>query len=138
MSARLEHANLAVRDLDGTTRFLQTAFPDFVVRGGGAGPDGRHWRHVGDDETYVALEEASADGGRALYGPTTGLNHLGFVVDDARATRARLLAAGYTESTIPNEHPHRVRVYFVDADGFDWEFVEYRSAVAAERNDYDG
>ena len=32
MHARLEHANLCVRDIDRTVRFLQTAFPEFRIR----------------------------------------------------------------------------------------------------------
>src|SRR6266581_29844 len=35
MAVRLEHANLTVRDIDGMIRFLQTAFPEFKVRGEG-------------------------------------------------------------------------------------------------------
>ncbi|HEY6288981.1 MAG TPA: hypothetical protein VIW48_06020 [Nitrospiraceae bacterium] len=35
MALRLEHANLIVRDIDGMIRFLQTAFPEFRVRGEG-------------------------------------------------------------------------------------------------------
>ena len=32
MTARLEHANLCVRDVDAMLRFLQTAFPEFHIR----------------------------------------------------------------------------------------------------------
>ena len=32
MTARLEHANLTVRNMDATARFLQTAFPEFRMR----------------------------------------------------------------------------------------------------------
>ncbi|MDA0591371.1 MAG: hypothetical protein O2820_24955 [Planctomycetota bacterium] len=32
MSARLEHANLVVREIDATIQFLQTVFPDFEIR----------------------------------------------------------------------------------------------------------
>lgn len=39
--------------------------------------------------------------------------------------------------TPPNNHPHRKRVYFYDADGNDWEFVQYFTADIAKRNDYD-
>ena len=52
------------------------------------------------------------------------------------ALRERLRAAGYRESTVPNDHPHRRRVYFYDAEGNDWEFVEYHSERVEERNDY--
>jgi hypothetical protein len=37
---------------------------------------------------------------------------------------------------VPNAHPWRKRMYFIDADGNDWEFVEYLSADPARRNDY--
>jgi hypothetical protein len=30
MAVRLEHANLTVRDVEGTIRFLQTAFPELL------------------------------------------------------------------------------------------------------------
>jgi catechol-2,3-dioxygenase len=64
-----------------------------------------------------------------------GLEHLGFEVHDVAALRERLLAAGYRETTVPNAHPHRQRVYLADAEGNDWEFVEYRSQDPTERND---
>jgi len=132
MTVRLDHANLAVRDVDATARFLEAALPDFRVRGTGAWY-GRRWVHVGNDAVYVALYETAAPAARAG-GP--GLNHLGFEVDDVDAVRTRLAAAGYRDSTTPNAHPHRKRIYFEDADGNDWEFVEYASDDPAERNDY--
>ena len=66
-----------------------------------------------------------------------GINHLGYEVSDVDALRTRLLAAGYRESTVPNAHPQRKRVYFYDPEGNDWEFVQYFSDDPAERNDYD-
>ena len=42
----------------------------------------------------------------------------------------------YRESTPPNAHPHRKRVYFYDPEGNDWEFVQYFSQNPAQRNDY--
>ena len=44
MTVRLEHANLCVRDMEVMMRFLQTAFPEFRVRGEGMSNDGRRWR----------------------------------------------------------------------------------------------
>ncbi len=52
MAVRLEHANLTVHDIDGMIRFLQTAFPEFRVRGEGKSRDGSRWVHVGTDGTY--------------------------------------------------------------------------------------
>ena len=63
MSVRLEHANLCVRDIDGMIRFLETAVPEFEIRHDGIGQDGKRWVHVGLDETYIALEEATGEPG---------------------------------------------------------------------------
>jgi catechol 2,3-dioxygenase-like lactoylglutathione lyase family enzyme len=138
MTVRLDHANLIVRDLEGMIRFLQTAFPDFRVRGEGADWSGSRWVHVGNDVGYVALHQARREGAEPWvpYSGKPGLNHLGFEVDDVEAVRARLLAAGHVDSTVPNAHPFRKRVYFHDPEGNDWEFVEYLSDDPAERNDY--
>jgi hypothetical protein len=65
-----------------------------------------------------------------------GTNHLGYVVDDVDALRARMLSVGYRDSTVPNNHPHRRRVYFYDTEGNDWEFVQYLTETVDERNDY--
>ena len=138
MTARLEHANLAVRDVDGMLRFVRTAFPEFRVRGEGKTWQGTRWVHVGSDATYLALFEASREPAEAWvpYAGRPGLNHLGYEVEDVEALRARMREAGYTDSTVPNAHPHRRRVYFHDPEGNDWEFVQYHSEDPAERNDY--
>ena len=124
--------------MDGTIRFLTTAFPDFRLRARGPDCAGLVWAHVGNDEIYLSLLESTGAATEPFvpYAGTPGLNHLGFEVDDVAALRARLAAAGYRETTVPNAHPHRRRVYFEDAEGNDWEFVEYRSSDPAERNDY--
>lgn len=138
MAARLEHANLSVHDLDEVIRFLLTAFPEFRVRHDGTTAEGLRWVHVGTDESYLALNPADPDEpshGRPYRG-RSGLNHLGFEVEDADALRERLRSAGYQESTPPNNHPHRKRVYFYDPDGNDWEFVQYLTNDPARRHDY--
>ncbi len=138
MRIRLEHANVSVRNFDESVRFLKTAFPDFAVRRKGV-HEGRRWMHIGTDDTYIALNEATAEPPERWvpYSGKPGVNHLGFDVDDVEALRERLATAGFRDSTYPNHHPHRKRVYFYDADGNDWEFVEYLSTDPAERNDYD-
>jgi hypothetical protein len=107
MSVRLEHANLAIRDVDGMIHFLQTAIPEFRIRREGKDSHGLRWVHVGTDETYVALNEASEEPAEQWvpYDGKPGLNHLGYEVDDA--------------------------------EGNDWEFVQYLSDNPHERNDYD-
>ena len=138
MAVRLEHANMIVQDIDGMIRFLRTAFPDFRVRADGTNEQGTRWVHVGNDDTYITLSQATAESTRKWepYAGEPGVNHLGYEVDDVEAVRSRLQAGGYRDSTVPNSHPHRKRVYFFDPEGNDWEFVQYLSKDPAERNDY--
>ena len=111
MTVRLDHANLTVRDVEETLRFLRAAFPDFRIRGEGRKWNGARWLHVGTDDVYLALEQASAGPAERWvpYAGKPGTNHLGFEVDDVDALHARLSAAGYADSTVPNRHPHRRR-----------------------------
>ena len=138
MKIRMEHANLSVRHMDESVRFLRAAFPEFQIRRQGL-KDGRRWMHIGTVDTYIALNEATAEAKEPWepYSGKPGLNHLGFEVEDVEALRVRLAAAGFRDSTYPNDHPHRRRVYFYDAEGNDWEFVEYFSDDPDERNDYE-
>ncbi|MGH9888466.1 MAG: VOC family protein, partial [bacterium] len=127
MALRLDHANLSVRDLDGTILFLRSAMPELRIRAEGKIWGGTRWVHLGTDVFYLALSDAPL-APREAWVPYTGkpgTNHLGFEVDDVDALRARLRGAGYRDSTPPNAHPHRKRVYFYDRDGNDWEFVQY-------------
>lgn len=138
MTPRLEHANLTVRDIDATLAFLRAAFPAFRVRHDAVSADGRRWVHVGNDDAYLALQQSTAEPATRWvpYSGQPGVNHLAFEVDDVQSLRERLTALGYEDTTIPNEHPHRSRVYFHDPDGNDWEFVQYHSADPALRHDY--
>jgi catechol 2,3-dioxygenase-like lactoylglutathione lyase family enzyme len=138
MSVRLDHANLNVADVDETARFLETAFPDFRIRAEGKKWNGDRWLHIGNDQVYLALTQArSAPAEKWVpYGAKPGTNHLGFEVDDVAEVRRRLAAAGYRDTTVPNAHPYRRRVYFADREGNDWEFVQYLSDDPAQRNDY--
>jgi catechol 2,3-dioxygenase-like lactoylglutathione lyase family enzyme len=138
MTLRIEHANMIVRDIDAMTQFLRTAFPNFEVRQDDGEGDDR-WVHIGTDDTYIALSRASQEPAERWrpYNGIPGVNHLGWEVDDIDALRERMRRAGYRDSTVPNNHPHRRRVYFYDPDGNDWEFVQYLSSDPAERNDYD-
>ena len=138
MALRLEHANLAVRDINATMRFLQAAFPTFAIRFDGKDPRGRRWVHIGTDDTYIALTQSTVEPERRWtpYTGVPGVNHLAYEVDDVEAVRERLKSAGYQDSTVPNNHPYRKRVYFYDRDGNDWEFVQYLSDDPVKRHDY--
>ena len=87
----------------------------------------------------AALNQARADAQRdwSPYSGVPGVNHLAYEVDNVDSLRERLLAGGFKESTVPNTHPFRKRVYFYDPEGNDWEFIQYFSDIPAERNDYE-
>jgi catechol 2,3-dioxygenase-like lactoylglutathione lyase family enzyme len=138
MNARLEHANLFVRDVDATIRFLQTAFPEFKIRFDARHLEGGGWLHIGTDETYIALNQSTVEPEQRWrpYAGMPGVNHLAYVVDDAEAVRDHFKSAGYQDSTPVNCHPYRKRVYFCDPDGNDWEFIQYLTDDPAKRHDY--
>ncbi len=135
---KLEHANICVTDIDRMIGFLKTTFPEFIIRHDG-NSKGRRWVHIGTDKTYIALQEASAERDTTWvpYSGVPGINHLAYEVDDVDSIRERLLKAGYRESTVPNKHPYRKRIYFYDPEGNDWEFIQYYSDDPKKRNDYD-
>jgi catechol 2,3-dioxygenase-like lactoylglutathione lyase family enzyme len=132
----LEHANITVNNLESAIDFFQTAFPDFEVRGGGT-HNGRKWIHLGNDTTYMAINQALNQKSEAKDYTTPGFNHLGFVVEDINVIGERLLAAGYKRDYPKQEEKYRIRDYFLDADGNEYEFVQYLSNDISERNYYD-
>ena len=136
---KLEHANICVKDIDGMIRFLQTTFPEFVIRHDEMSAKGIRWVHIGTDETYIALQGAKneRDPKWVPYTDTPGVNHLAYEVDDVDAIRERLLKGEYKESTVPNNHPYRKRIYFYDPEGNDWEFIQYLTDDPKKKNDYD-
>ena len=133
---KLEHANLSVENTEEMEQFLLAAFPDFRRRGEGLDGQGRPWRHVGNDEFYIALQTVPVNSQRTPYGNDTGLNHLGWEVDDLQALVRRMAAAGFAPNLSADNHPARNRRYFYDPDGNDWEFVQYLVDEIDERNDY--
>ena len=148
MESQLEHANIRVNDIDEAVRFLTTAMPNFKIRGGEMEGEEK-WLHIGTDSTYLCLNEDKAEpqtpsqaeqvlGVDPGVGPGVGpgVNHIGFVVDDAEAVRGRLEDAGYQEGFLPDAHPHRKRIYYIDGNGTEWEFVQYLSDNPSEAHDY--
>lgn len=128
----LEHIHVSVASIDATERFLKLAVPEYSPRGGGIDPDYGKWLHIGVATNYIAITEVK--GAK----PIVGLRHIGLVVEDIDALVNRLRAAGIepSDSSALGGHPHRRRIYYCDANGLDWEFVEYLSEDPAQRNDY--
>lgn len=141
----LEHANLVVTEIEPTIAFLTVAFPGWRIRGRGNEPFAgipREWVHVGDDEDYLALTAYDVPAGqkgnpRDLKSTAPGLAHLGFVVSSVDDLVARLAKAGYEPSIWGAEHPARRRVYYIEGDNIEFEFVEYLTDDLSERNSYD-
>lgn len=136
---KLEHLNLSVEDIPRALTFYRAAMPHWAVRGQGRSPwNGkmRTWVHFGDDYQYLCFNDNGEGGNRDLSGHTTGLSHFAFCVDDLDAVIKRLESAGFCIDKPGNPSQFRNNVYFMDPDGFEVEFVEYRSDLPNERNQY--
>ncbi len=131
----MEHANISVKNLEASLKFFKTAFPNFTVRGQGEFND-RKWVHFGDQDYYLALTERPNGRNNSKDYERLGINHIGFVVDDVNSLAERLQQNGYERSYPKQEQRFRIRDYFLDADGNEFEFVEYLSNRDEERNDY--
>ena len=131
----LEHANITVNNLQESINFFQTAFPHFKIRGGGN--ETREWVHLGDEDTYIAINQAKySDLKIDKNYDKIGINHIGFVVHDVEEIATNLLNAGYKRDFPKEVEQFRIRDYFADTDGNQFEFVQYLSEVPEERNSY--
>lgn len=135
----LEHVNLTVRDLPRMLRFVRAALPGWELRGEGLMDfNGRatRWLHVGTAEQYLALQDGGTTDAPDWRGSQAGTQHIGLAVDSLDALLARLSVAGFEPDHWGETHPHRRRVYVMAPDGIQFEFIEYLSQDAAERNAY--
>lgn len=124
---KLEHANITVKDIDDSLAFYSALF-DFKVRWKGKVP-GEHQPtvraiHIGDDDMYLALFEAEKPGQASVDYTASGINHIGFVVDDIEPYRQRLTELGIDIHFEPSYDPGN-RIYFYDPDGVEIELVAY-------------
>jgi catechol 2,3-dioxygenase-like lactoylglutathione lyase family enzyme len=120
---RLEHVNLTVTDLDRSIAFYCDLL-GLEVRWKGPIDGERLGAHVGDEQSYLALFQAAAEGDVGRDYTVPGVNHFGFVVDDLDDARARLDRLGVTLHREDDYDPGR-RIYFLDPDGHEVELVEY-------------
>ena len=135
----LEHANITVRDIDATLHFIQAALPAWRVRGGGTmdwyGKPIR-WVHVGTDHSYLALQSGGVGDEIDWTSHQVGTKHIGIVVASVDAVVERLVSAGHALDHWGGTDAHRRSAYFICRGSVQFEFVEYSSEVAAERNRY--
>lgn len=131
----LEHANITVNDLQEAIKFFQIAFPHFKIRG--RGNDMREWVHLGDDDTYIAINQATQTDLKIDKNyDAIGINHLGFVVPNVEEIANNLLSNGYKRDFPKEVEQFRIRDYFADADGNQFEFIQYLSDTPEEKNSY--
>ena len=132
----IEHANLTVNDMKESINFFKFAFPHFKIRGGDDKLE--EWIHLGDDYTYIAIQKVVADLGNKFIKnyDTIGINHIAFVVDDIEAVTERLQEGGFKRSYDKAVEKYRIRDYFADADGNEFEFIQYLSDKVEERNSF--
>lgn len=135
MESYVEHTNISVTDVDEAIRFFTLAMPDFRVRHD-SGPGPRRWVHLGTDTTYISINQMPEPAAGQFRCTSPGYNHVGFSVADANALRDRMLRAGYREGFVAESHPHRRRVYILDKNGMEFEFIQYYSDDFSQRNDY--
>lgn len=132
----LEHANITVNNIEQSIHFFQTAFPHFKIRGG----DEKRieWIHLGDNYTYLAINQAVEDLGNKFdknYNKI-GINHIGFVVENIEEIASNLLNSGYKRDYPKQIERFRIRDYFADADGNEFEFIQYLSDKIEEKNSF--
>ncbi len=131
----LEHANITVNNIQEAIKFFQTAFPHFKIRG--QGNEMREWVHLGDDTTYIAINKAINKNLNVEKNyDRAGINHIGFVVENVEEIARNLLSNGYKRDYPKEVEEFRIRDYFADADGNQYEFVQYLSELPEERNKY--
>lgn len=133
----LEHLNLVVHNTERSLAFYRAAFPHWRIRCEGHSEwygKPRRWVHFGDDYQYLAISDHGEGSNRDLTGHQVGLAHFAYVVTDLDAIIKRLTTAGFTVHSSGAEATHRRNAYFLDPDGFEIEFVQYLSALPAERN----
>lgn len=121
----LEHVNICVPDPKASAAMLSALF-GWHVRWEGPALDNGYTVHVGDDDSYLALYAPAKklDPEPTRYTRVAGLNHVGVVVDDLRATEKLVKAAGYTPHSHADYEPGD-RFYFDGPDGIEFEVVSY-------------
>ncbi len=121
---RFEHINLACQNIDATKNFYQTIFPNWYVRAEGVDSYGSRWMHFGNNQFYLALNDAPNEKRVHTIYENIGINHVGFVIDDGEAMKA-LLAQNNVEYYTMTAPETKHRIYVTDPDGNEIELVEY-------------
>ncbi len=120
----LEHVNLTVSDNQRSAALFAELF-GWHIRWQGPSQYGGHTVHVGDDRFYLALYCSPDHGGDDLaHEKGVPFNHVGLLVDDLLAVKAKVEQAGLTPFSHERYEPGE-RFYFFDWDGIEYEIVSY-------------
>ena len=125
---RFEHINISCKDIDATQKFYKTLFPDWYVRVAGEN-NGSRWMHLGNNQFYIALNDAPEQERVHMLYESIGINHVGFVIKDGEAMK-KLLDAEKIEYYTMTAPETKYRIYVNDPDGNEIELVEYNSEYA--------
>ena len=128
---RLEHALVDIRDFTRSLAFYSQMLPGWSVRWEGKTGNGHRWVHFGPAVTeheerpgYLSLyetpdlESAQGDASKSVR-----LEHVGFAHPDVDGLVERLSAKGIKPNDRADDGKFR-RVYFLDPDGHQLEFVQ--------------
>ena len=137
---RIEHANITVPSIDTALEFIPIVAPDFTIRRDEVSERGYRWVHVGNEQSYFALQEPHP--GFEPQSPheayrNFGVNHLCLTIDDAAAVEKLLLQNGYKPNGPMIEETYRKRIYFYDHTGIEWEMIEYLSDLPDKKYLYE-
>ncbi|WP_052761698.1 VOC family protein [Aurantiacibacter luteus] len=121
-SARIEHVNLTVSDLDRSIALFQSLCGWHLRLRAMHGARGE-FAHVGTDEDYLALWADGGDhSGQAKGRP---LNHVGLQVADLDAAERAVRDAGLETFSHGKYEPGPRTFYFFHWDGIEFEVVSY-------------
>ena len=132
---RIEHLNITVADIDEAIKFLKIVAPDFVIRKDDKSLDNYRWVHIGNDNCYIALQEAHLGDAAKKQLPSYknyGINHTALVVLNLKQIEDKLIENGYQKGIETPVEKYRIRRYYYDHAGFEWELVEYLSEKTKE------
>lgn len=136
----LEHLNITVPDIDAALEFIALVAPDFSVRRDAISERGYRWAHVGNEHSYLALQEPHPGAEPRFPNESYlnhGVNHIGLIISDAQATEKLLLEKGFKSNGPMLNDTYRKRIYFFDHTGIEWEMVEYLSDSPEDRYLYE-
>ena len=132
---KIEHLNITVPEIDEAIKFLKIVAPDFVIRKDDKSLDNYRWVHIGNDNCYIALQEAHLGDAAKKQLPSYknyGINHTALVVLNLKQIEDKLIENGYQKGIETPVEKYRIRRYYYDHAGFEWELVEYLSEKTNE------